>query len=212
MSDDFPTFAPIFGKGTKYLTFLHFDSDDLQEAIALVRDACARSKKLQDEVIALLSENGWREHLLAAVAILTVRNPSKEIAHELWQTFDRGSWVSPQLAVVAWLRDLDFEVRARERISSGNFQDTTKIDCLDPLERHVIAGPSTNAERSAKGLSALVYLIGKSVNAGGWLANEMRRSEIKSRLAHDVDFGGKIAETWLGRVRLNSSALGLEGK
>jgi len=210
MNHNFPTFSPIFERGTIYLGFLHFDSEDLHEAVAFIRDACINSKNLSGEIKALLAEDGWREHLLAATAILTQKNLPSDTNKELWRAFDKGSWVSPQLAVIAWLRDSDFETNARVRIRNGCPQDTTSIDRLPPLERHVVAGPSNKSERSAKGLSALVYLAGLSEKAKDWLTQELRRDEIAQLLDHDEDFGGKIAERWLANVRLKSKSLGLQ--
>ena len=40
MNNPFGTFAHVFGEKTFYLCFLHFDSDDLPEAVRVVREAC----------------------------------------------------------------------------------------------------------------------------------------------------------------------------
>jgi hypothetical protein len=127
----------------------------------------------------------------------------------LWNAFDKGSWVSPQLSVIAFLRDPAFETNAKERIKKGCPQDTTSIDRLPPLERHIIAGPPINSERSAKGLSSLIYLIGLSEKTKDWLAQELRRDEIMRILKSDLDCGGKIAEKWLNNLKSKSKALGL---
>jgi hypothetical protein len=210
MKNNFPTFSPIFDRGTIYLGFLLFESNDLNEAVSFIRDACSKSKNPSSEIMSLLFENGWREHLLAAIAILTQKNLSPEICRELWRAFDQGSWVSPQLAVIAWLRDPNFGSNAQARIRNGCPQDTTNIDLLPSIERHVAAGPTSNSQRSAKGLSALVYLIGLSEKAKGWLTKELKRDELARLLNQDEDFGGKIAEKWLANVRLKSKSLGLE--
>jgi hypothetical protein len=80
MSNEFSTFAPIFENGTLYLGFLHFESDDLPQAVALVRDACARSKNPSEEIESLLTDDGWREHLVAATALLVREELSCNIA------------------------------------------------------------------------------------------------------------------------------------
>lgn len=209
MSNDFPTFSPIFQEGTLYLCFLHFESFDLPQAVTFVRDACERSKNVSGEIKSLFADAGWREHLVAGAALLVQKSLNREMADNLWCAFDKGSWVSPQLAVIAFLRVPEFARNAKRRIRDECPQDTTVIDQLPPLERHVIAGPPINSERSAKGLSALVYLVGLSENEQAWLAQELLRDEIKQILEHDLDCGGIITEKWLMRLKLKSKSLGI---
>jgi hypothetical protein len=210
MNNPFPTFTPIFEKGTISLSFLHLYSDDLSDAFAFIRNACENSKNVSNEIMSLLAENDWRPHLVAAAAILIQKKLPSKVYENLWRAFDKGSWVSPQLAVVAWLRDSNFEVSAKQRIHNGCPQNTKQIDELSPIERHVIAGPASNSGRSAKALAALIYLVGLSEGANGWLMQELQRDEIKTLLKQDEDFGGTIAEKWLSSLRLKSSNLGLE--
>lgn len=210
MSRHFPSFSPIFEAGTLYLAFLHLHGSELPAAFAFVRNACASSVRPANEIKSLLEEVGWREHLVAAAAILTNKDLVNEVADDLWRTFDTGSWVSPQLAVVASLRDPQFAVKARVRIRSGCPQDTKSLDALLPLERHVVEGPASTVERSAKSLSALVYLVGLSLEDKGWLTQELQRDETRCLLAQDADFGGRIAENWLTNLRQQSNDLGIE--
>ena len=88
-------------------------------------------------------------------------------------------------------------------------QDTIRIDELPSIERHVVAGPASNSERSAKGLAALLYLVGLSEQAKSWLTQELQRDQIKQLLKQDEDFGGRIAEKWLINLRLKSNDLSL---
>jgi len=53
---------------------------------------------------ALLAERDWRPHLPAAIAFLLDRGLTLQ-REPLWRAIDAGSWVTPQLAVVAYFSD-----------------------------------------------------------------------------------------------------------
>lgn len=61
-------------------------------------------------VLTMLDQPDWRQHLVAAVWL--VRKPEdEEVIEALWKTIEEGSWVRPQLLVVAKRVSSDFEER-----------------------------------------------------------------------------------------------------
>jgi len=56
MKNNFPTFSPIFDRGTIYLGFLLFESNDLNEAVSFIRDACSKSKNPSSEIMSFFSK------------------------------------------------------------------------------------------------------------------------------------------------------------
>jgi hypothetical protein len=203
------SFAPVFTTGTLYLSFLHFASDDLPEAMHLVRESCSSPTALADLKL-FAEEQGWREHLILCAAMLAEKSIAQNMTLQLWRAFDRGSWVSPQLAVTAWLRDGQFNAEARGRIESLCRVDTRSIQQMPPMERHVVAGPGTDEDRSAKGLAALVYLSRLSIAGSAWLPRILDRPEVAALLAKDFDCGDKIAKRWLASVRSRAVLLGID--
>jgi hypothetical protein len=95
----------------------------------------------------------------------------------LWQAFDAGTWVSPQLAVAAFLRDPRFAEQARTRI----------VD--------------TFSEYSSKSLAALVALCQLMPATTEWLEAAFT-DEVRRKAAIDSwDRGDEIAVDWLGDIR-----------
>ncbi|HEY3356002.1 MAG TPA: hypothetical protein VGQ83_22305, partial [Polyangia bacterium] len=103
-----------------YLRMLHLTGEDGDRAVAFVREVLAAypPDALEEEAVALLDEANWRFHLVAAVAVvLGLRSPRLDAA--VWEAFDRGSWVAPQLAATALIADADFAARARVRLDAA---------------------------------------------------------------------------------------------
>jgi hypothetical protein len=209
MNNTYGAFAPVFATGTLYLSFLHFASNDLPEAMHAVREACSGPTALAD-LKQFAEEQGWREHLILCAAMLADKSIVQDLTLHLWRAFDRGSWVSPQLAVTAWLRDGQFNAEARRRIESLCRVDTRAIQQMPPMERHVVAGPGTDEERSAKGFAALGYLSRLSIESSSWLPRVLGRPEMAALLQKDCDCGDKIAEKWLSSVRSRAALLGID--
>jgi hypothetical protein len=120
-ASDFPSFRPLFDDAKGYLALLHLPSESpwfepLERALAASPDADA-------ELAALFAERNWRCHLVAATALL-VSGASPARLDALWGALDAGSWAAPQLAVIAWLLDEQFEARARSRILSARWPKT----------------------------------------------------------------------------------------
>ena len=108
---------------------------------------------------------------------------------------DSGSWVSPQLAVVARALDSDFAVNARTRILSGCPITTPHFNSA--VDRHSATGPEGTLERSVKMLSSLVALLEPQPP---WLAEVLRQSNVQSALSSDRDNETSIATGWATRL------------
>jgi hypothetical protein len=70
-------------------------------------------------VDAMLSEGGWRPHLVACVAHL-LDQTGKVDRDLLWRAIDGESWVIPQLVATAALCDEQFATKARVRVERGS--------------------------------------------------------------------------------------------
>jgi len=122
----------------------------------------------------------------------------------LWRAFDGGSWVSPQLASIAFLVDRDFEQASRVRIEAGCPINRNRLEGIDWIVRHSAAGPGSFADHSSKALSALVSLCQRLPDSS-WLEPLLARDEIHQSIESDSDGGGQLATSWLDRfVRLTS--------
>jgi len=187
-------FAPIFDDG-HYLSFLNLNQP--AEAIAALRAIVAGDAPgLEANVIAILDPAlaGWRPQLIGASAMLLgVTTPATLAA--LWRALEQPSWVSPQLAVTAYLRAPDFAVRARARI-----EGLCRVDASEIRKRR---GEDENRFpdfEDGKQLGAMIALC-KTDGVPDWLAPLEISQAGRDVLATSRDDGADLALGWLERVR-----------
>jgi hypothetical protein len=103
----------------------------------------------------------------------------------LWRTFDRGSWVAPQLSVALSWADPGFIMEARRRITSR-----CPVDDDDGFfggdTRHV----------SARNLASLLRAAACVSSDTSWVAAEHRAHDVQELLNADRDAAGAIVEFW----------------
>lgn len=202
--EGFPTFKRVFEKGIsvpRYLEFLNFASreGEISEALGALKSAIDTSPDPAAEVQSLLSDLDWRPNIVGAVAMLmNVVTPAAVAS--LWAEFDRGSWVSPQLAVTAFKIDPEFGAQSVRRILSGCIINDEGPPSLPPLERHVATGPVGSRGRSAKAISALTYLYKRLPNADPAVISSFNQQPIRDLLLADEDGGAEIAESWMDAI------------
>jgi len=200
----FPTFASLFQRAdgirvSLYLTLLNLCTlSEARIALAATRRAIAESPDVTGEISALFREYNWRPQLVGAAAIVLGAENSQTLA-ELWLAFDSGSWVSPQLAVVARRCDPDFEAAARTRIENGCPIRTNRLASLDWATRHSAAGPGSFASHSAKALAALIAMCSQLpglAEPDSWLQQTLADTAVQEILKRDMDGGAEIAKEW----------------
>jgi hypothetical protein len=203
----FGVFSPLFDSEPGYLDLLHLDSPKGNLAVSRVIKYGRLSSDPFLDIDRLLDEENWRPHLVAAVA-LSVLGYNRAAFTKLWAAFDAGSWVTPQLAVVAYLRDPDFPGQARVRLEARCPVDAFRVTQSSPLERHLAVGPAGATERSAKAASALIYLL-NLLGPSDWLTAELATPDLTALLSGDRDHASTIAEGWLLSLKtiLNSLAI-----
>lgn len=109
----FGPFAVVFEEGDLpvpgHLPLLRMcDDDECLVVFGRIKRALNTSKA-DHAIRVMLEDRNWRPHLVAAVG-LTIRGTQDQNVDLLWAAMDSGSWVSPQLAVVA--RALDSNLRS----------------------------------------------------------------------------------------------------
>jgi hypothetical protein len=204
----FGVFSPVLQSPDGYLALLHLDSPEAMHAVSSVVKCCETSATAHTEIARLLDELNWRPHLVAAVAVSAQEHDHTSMAR-LWTTVDSGSWVTPQLAVAAYLRDPNFSELARVRILARCPLESSKLTSMTPLERHSAAGPGGIRTRSGKAAASLVRLVGLIRPSPEWLATELASPDLVALLAEDVDGSAQIAETWLAKLRTLLKALNI---
>lgn len=195
----FGVFSPIFDSEPGYLDLLNLDSPNSNLAVSRVMECGRLSSDSFLDIGRLLDEANWRPHLVAAVA-LSVLGYNRTAFAKLWSAFDAGSWVTPQLAAVAYLRDPDFLDKARVRVQARCPVDASRLTSRSPVERHVDFGPAGIPERSAKAISALIYLL-SLFGTSDWLTTELASPDLATLLSRDRDSASSIAEFWLGSLK-----------
>jgi hypothetical protein len=178
---------------------LEFSRLDLIENQVISNFCILIRRRVSSQFLESFSSLNWRPHLVAAVALSVLGN-NREAFAKLCSAFDAGTWVTPQLAVVAYLRDPDFSEPARERVQAGCPVDASRLAPSSPLERHVAFGPAGAPERSAKAASALIYLR----TLGGpseWLTTGPASPNLVTPLSADRDNASSIAAAWPGSLK-----------
>src|SRR5215475_8926799 len=99
-----------------YLCLLRMGSPGDAAVLAKIADVMTSTVDHSRYLKRLLDDRNWRSHLIALVAAL-LSNDAAAFAPMLWEAFDRGSWVAPQLAVSLYCCDPNFVVETRRRIS-----------------------------------------------------------------------------------------------
>jgi hypothetical protein len=205
----FGVFSPVLESPGGYLKLLNLDSPEAIDVVSSVVKCCKASATAHEEIARLLDELNWRPHLVAAVAVSAQEYDHTSMA-KLWATFDSGSWVAPQLAVAAYLRDPNFLELASVRILARCPLEPSRLTSMTPLERHVAAGPGGERARSGKAAASLVRLVGLLRPSPEWLAIELSSSDLVALLAEDVDESAQITETWLAELSALLRALNIQ--
>lgn len=206
--ESFGVFSPVLQSPGSYLALLHLGSTEAIHVVSSVVKCCETSATAHGEIVRLLDESNWRPHLVAAVAVSAQEHDHTSMAR-LWATFDSGSWVTPQLAVAAYLRDPNFLELARARILARCPLEASKLTSMTPLKRHSAAGPGGIRARSGKAAASLVRLVGLLRPSPEWLATERSSPDLVALLAEDMDGSAQIAETWLAKLRTLLRALNI---
>jgi hypothetical protein len=174
MTAGFGVFSPLFEASADYLVLLHLDMPEAKRVVTKVVERCHLSSACHEEVGNLFDHSDWRPHLVGAVA-LSALPYVQESSGKLWEAIDRRSWVTPQLAVAAFIRDPAFADQAGARVRS-------RSSC-------------------AKTAASLAYLAGRLSFRPDWLDTELLKADLIGLLAKDVDGSAEIAEHWLTRLK-----------
>lgn len=146
----------------------------------------------------LLDDPNWRPQIVGAVACLI--ESEADVLDNIWQAVDAGSWVTPQLCVVAYFIDPQFLVRARDRIEARCL--VSPPEGLTPAERHSATGPEGVTMRSAKMLASLLALCELSPPLAGWVRELRADQGIREILDVDESWNksDRITSNWFNKV------------
>lgn len=206
----FGVFEPVLGESGEYSTLLYLGSREAVKAVSEVVKCCRAARDIRPEIGGLLDDANWRPHIVGAVAICANEYDAYTMSR-LWRAFDLGSWVTPQLAVTAYLRDPEFAEHARTRIAARCPVDVSQLVMMTAVERHSATGPAGERLRSAKATAALMCLTGLLRPAPAWLEKEKEASDLVALVAEDVDHADRIVEDWLAKMKVLLKAMGIEG-
>ncbi len=105
----------IFGKlifpNYDYLIFLNLAGNDLDKSIFRVDKILFKyqKSKIDREISLLLSSLNWRHHIIAFIAIIRLNEDvQKKYLKGLWELFEMGTWVKPQLLSLLSIIDINF--------------------------------------------------------------------------------------------------------
>jgi hypothetical protein len=200
---DFSPFEQAFERGElavpAYLTLLGLASPGVDVTIDRIEEALEHPEHPAG-LRRLLADANWRPHLVAATAMLAMEDP-RPFIDALWAAIRHGSWVSPQLAVVASLVDPAFVSTAKARLDAGcPVELHPELASASPAARHSISGSTGTVGRSEKEANALVELLG--------LDRDALDPALRKLVSDDLDDGASIAVGWLARIKDHFAARG----
>jgi hypothetical protein len=195
---DFGPFAAFWrDRPTAYLSFLGMSAPDVQPALTTLSDVLRTSTDGRRYIEVMLQGRNWRPHLVASVAALL--SPDRTTySTALWRTFDRGSWVAPQLAVALYFTDPAFSREAKDRIV--DLCTVTAAPDLPPIERNV----------RPRNVASLLRVASYLPSEANWVVSELQRSEVRALVKADCDSSGDIADWWLKAVQTEYGKLGYD--
>lgn len=192
-----------------YLKLLHLGSPGTIRAVSLVVKCCQASKNPHQEVVKLLDQTDWRPHLVAAVAVAILGYDEKSLT-KLWSSIDARSWVTPQLAVAAYLKDPKFSESAKVRIQAGCPVIALRQISNCSSNRQSDVGPALIPIQSAKLAASLVRLVGLLSVPPRWFKAQESSPELTALLSKDEDLSGEIAESWLVTLKTMLQSLEID--
>jgi hypothetical protein len=110
---------PIRVSRANYLAFLSMRGEEIPQEVQKLKKMFEQysSIEIENDLIILLTAVNWRVHNIACVFI-ALGFHNERVLSALWTRIREGSWVSPQLAATAAFVDPDFQVKAKELLSS----------------------------------------------------------------------------------------------
>lgn len=155
-----------------------------------------------------LLQEGWREHLVGGVAALF--HPERLACRELlWEAFDRGSWVAPQLAFCALALDPGDLDEARRRLLLRCPVKSEHLAGLDPMVRHVEHGTAAIQQHNQKGMAALLATFARHEKGRAWLSARLPLEDAFWALEVDTwDHGDDLARRWGDKARAILGGMG----
>ena len=187
-----------------HLALLNLRNEDVEAALMRVRNAVQNPNwELYAKVC--FSDPNWRPHLVAGCALLYIH--SEDVLPALWQAFDSGSWVAPQLAVIGYFSDAKFGERAKSRIEAGC--PVCPPQGMTAAERHSATGPAGIAGRSAKNMASLLNMCARSAELSSWAKEIRTQPDVSQMLEYDMDRSADIAENWFQRISQLFASQGL---
>lgn len=178
-----------------YLSFLGMSAPDVQPALTSLSDVIRSNADGRRYIEVMLQGRNWRPHLVASVAAL-LSHDRATYAAALWRTFDRGSWVAPQLAVALSFMDREFSRAAKDRIAG--LCSVTPAPDLPPIELNV----------RPRNLASLLRVVSHLPSETKWVVSELERSEVRALIKADCDSSGDIAAWWFKAVQTEYGKLG----
>jgi hypothetical protein len=127
-------------------------------------------------------------------------DPTPEMTKLLWGCLDQASWVTPQIAVVLFMIDPEFETQARQRLENNCPIDSTKLLTMTMPERHSAEGPAGGHARSAKAAVSLAWLSSQKFPDTTWLLAMRSSAAHQALISEDIDSTEAITEKWHHRI------------
>ncbi|MEJ2417627.1 MAG: hypothetical protein P8Y45_12000 [Exilibacterium sp.] len=174
-----------------YLEVLNVRQASSQSELEKLKGVLLESEKPEKEIEILMGVRNWRPHLIDCLAALLV-DDKPLMVKTLWETFDRSSWVNPQIAATLSILDKSFIHNALERLRNGVLVKNPSKYMIDAYKTDKIENP--------KGFMSLWGLLETVFNCDELSSpNMLSNKEIIGK--KDRDNSAIIALSWRNEIK-----------
>lgn len=192
----FSSFWPMFAPD-RHL-YISLSGGVRAEHLQVVSECLTASAEPESEIVAML-EQGWREQMVAGVAMLAGFKTEKTL-EAMWEALDADSWTAPQLVVLLSVLDPDAISKMKKRILLGCPVILRGQEKMSAMERHVNHGSAAIRSHSKKAWSAICWRL--FLTEREWLWQRFGADEVWQRLLEPKGYeGADIANTWHRELR-----------
>jgi hypothetical protein len=177
-----------------YAELLNLKQEGSTKAITRLIKAVEETNQITAQIIALLNSRNWRHQLVATIAIWYL-DVNTELIFKLWNAFDRGSWVCPQIAAALFLKDKNFIEQAIERINNlCEIKD-------EALKKRWQKAGIKKIPRYSKGLISLKVLCEQIPSLKPWLEKQFQSPDILEVIRPDSHHIGNLCLNWMKDIK-----------
>lgn len=149
-----------------------------------------------DILILLLTDRNWRTQIIGVVGSFAFEY-QEQVISKMWELFDQGNWISPQIAVSLFLQDKDFIEKAVVRIDMMcKTENETVMEPCKMIDIKTIPG-------SVKALISLLVLCRQVPSLEDWVNKKLISPEFKENIINpNIEQINNLCMNWMKQISI----------